>query len=1118
MKATFKTTLVATFLLSTSAFVSTPTPANALFGVTCVPRLQNCWCTYLVPCPVRENQLRGLESVQSGLIDEAKDNGQEIAKQYTRLGSSLGCNNVSGSTPGVNALGIDINSILNSQLSNLNLGNLSSQGLSALQSQLADVGINPNMLQSVLDGNLDPADFLDMAESLGVDVPDLADMGISLSTLEDLANGNIDSLMAAGMDRIETELSNLGVNPDLLQDLMGGTLTTEQFLSQVGVSIPELNRLGLDLDTLNGLATGDISGLGQPSLDAILSKAMPKIDISAGTLQDMLAGIENGGINPSQLLDMAEASGLGSMSLQSLGVSSDTLTSLANGSMNPQQLLEISDALNIQEAGLGALGINEDLLTNIANGQLDPSSIMNIANGAGLTMPDLQGLGLDPSSLTNMVSEGVPGLMSTLQGAGLGNPIIDSLGIDAGMLGQIASGELDPSQITSMLAGTGLDPNSLVIPGMDGPITALTDTLSDPSSVMEQFDLNLAQMGTDPTQMLNISMGSIPGLSGAIGQDCGSGARMNNQIGGGLAGDSGSGVTGSADGGSTGAPGPTETAAPEAGGGQGTGGGGDTGAPGSLAGTGLGSGSVCGPERPMISSREKPHLLNPDLEGLDFALAGEGDIFLQEEAIADAASERSYINATAIARAITMRHLFVEALDGVKSMEETHKEISTNPDATPEEAQALNNAVQTHLVTLNAELVSFKTFLLTKYAADKLDPGLFTPVPIFPHNSEFEALMEETVLQQSQDLIDESERAEAAMQDYSDFMHQARMAYNSHNRVRNLMLMEQAVQEAAVVVDQHEDQKANVLYMENQIKSRLAQLYTNPERAWEILEQDMKANAGDLDDNRRWENAAVRSQALSNMLTAQTATTRYGDRIMVQPATREDPPQYSTISPMPYSYGEINTRQLEGYPMEPVMPMMGRGGEDGDSQPLPAMDGGIQNYMAMERREQAWSEIRRGGGGDQTMTGAFWNEMLDHSPSCLSGPLPTTGQNLSRRPEMFDLNPSCGHLTWSGGDVEDYISPNNLGGIDRSIWKNKVEMDLIMLHEGAGSYAQVPSLVNQRAQNALTYSQENRIASELDEVGYTVASGHTRALENMLTQMANDDSFMERIPFPTPNP
>lgn len=1116
MKRTLKTTLAATFLLSTSAFVTTPTPANALFGITCIPRVDNCWCTYLRPCPVGDSVHRSLESAQSGLYDTAKDKTEEMTKQYERLGSSLGCNNVSGSTPGTNAIGIDINSILNSQISNLNLGSLSSQGLSALQDQLSQAGINPSMLQNVLDGNLDPAGFLDMAENLGVTVPDLADMGISLSSLEDLANGNIDTLMSAGMDRIENELNNLGVNPDLLQNLMGGTLTTEQFLSQAGVSIPQLNDLGLDLDTLNGLATGDISGLGMPSLDAILNKSMPKIDISAGTLQDMLVGVGNGGLDPSQLLDMAEASGLGSMSLQSLGVSSDTITSLANGSMNPQQLLEISGALNIKEAGLGALGINEDLLTNIANGQLDPSSIMNIADGAGLTMPDLQGLGLDPSSLTDMVSQGAPGLMSTLQGAGLGNPIIDSLGIDAGMLGDIASGQLDPSQITSMLEGTGLDPNSIVIPGLDGPITALTDSLGDPAAALGQLDQTLAQMGTDPTQMLNISMGSIPGLSSAIGQDCGSGAKMNNEVGSGIAGSSGSGVTGSSDGAGTGAPGPTETAAAAPGGGQGTGGGGDTGAPGSLAGTGLGSGSVCGPERPLISSREKPHLLNPELAGLDFALAGEGDIFLQEEAIADAASERSYINATALARAITMRHLFVEALDGVKSMEQTFDQIKANPQSTPEEAQALNNAVQTHLITLNAEIVSFKTFLLTKYAADKLDPGLFTPVPIFPHDSAFEALMEETVLQQSQELIDQSEQAEGAMQDYSDFMHQARMAYNSHNRVRNLMLMDQAIQNAMNEVTNHENQKANILHMESQIQSRLAQLYTDPERAWEILEQDLKANSGVLEDDRRWENAAVRSQSLSNMLTAQTATTRYGDRILVRPATRDEPPQYSSISPMPYSYPEVNSRQLPGYPMETVVPVTS--GRDDDSTPPPAMDGGLQNYMAMERREQAWSEIRRGGNGTQTMSGAFWNEMLDNAPSCLSGPLPTTGQNLSRRPEMFDLNPSCGHLTWTGGDVEDYISPNNLGGIDRSIWKNKIEMDLIMLHEGAGTPAQVPSLVNQRAQGVLDLSRDKQIASELDSVGHTVASAHTRALEDMLTQIANDDSFMDQIPYPSPNP
>lgn len=1078
------------------AFFSTvPQQADALFGLTCIPRLDNCMCTYIFPCPVIDINTNVSTSILlEGLKKQTKDQAL-LTTEATKMNGAVSCES-SGSLPGLNSIGIDINSIIQSKIPKLNIGNLEIPGLDSLQSQLQDLNIDTSKLQDVLSGNISPEKFLEIAQQSGIEIDALSDIGLNLGTLQDLASGNIDSLLATGMDRLENELAKNGINADLIQDLASGKITTETFIAtanEAGISIPKLGDMGLSLDTLNSLSSGTTSGMGLAGLDTLTSQTS-RINPSTKMLQDMLTGTQKS----SKLISMANEAGLGPMTLKSMGISSSTLNSIASDTMNPQQMLEFSKALNLKPKALEALGISPELITNISTGAAPVNSVANIANGSGLTTSDLLDLGLDTASLNSMKANGASGLMSTLQNAGLGNPMLDALGIDAGMLGKIASGDLPASAINELMAGTGIDPKSIVIPGMDGPLTAFGSLTDDLGSPLSSLNNHLSTVGSDITQMVNLPISSIPGLGGALGNKCGTNVDIDMSAGGGL-GDgnqTGGTDTGTATDGAE-APQDTQTGTQD----PQTGATGATGT--SLSGVGT-SGAICEPNRPLISATVAPHDLTYDIANLDFALSGNGDIMEHREAISDAQSETNRMYATAISRSIVMRPLFVEALD---SMEDIQSQIDAVSQAgTLEQAWRLNSSIKLHLMTAKAELTSFKSFYATLLAAPNIRPNVFSPIPILPHNSEWENQIQETERKEVEKFKDTSELALQASLKYNDFSYQAREALNSHERAKDYNEIVKTLPGLVETINTHEDQKENLYFMEQQVKSGLANMYTDPDAAWEILKADLDANSGDYNDSNKWDAGAARGDAISNMLTEQKASTRYGKRILVKAATEDDSAIYSRGS-MPDNYPEVNARLVEGDELR----LQDRGS---------SFSSGIQTYFATKRREEDWSVRRRGGlNGTTPMTGTFWNEMINNEPSCLTGPIATTPNNLLKRPELFDLSPNCNHLIWENGDAEDYIPASNLGGADATLWRSKTIMNTTLLGAGYGvDSTQLGEAVQQKARDAIEFSKSNNVEENLRSVDYVPAANNTVALENMLTQIIQDTDLNDVIEIPLIKP
>ena len=1113
---------------SVAGFGGMATKADAFFGPVCIPHLINCNCTFLMPCPVFDVQNIITTAAWRETLKTQKKRAEEMTTSFTTMSRSLACN-TPGSLPGLNAVGLDINAILRQKIPNLNISTLQAPGLDSLKRQMESINLDSNMLQGVLDKNITPDQFLEAAQKAGVNLEQLNDIGIGLSTLGGLAEGDISKLVETGMSRIDQELGKMGMQRDSLQKLASGQLDVDTFLQSaqdVNLSPAKLADMGIKTDMLHDLASGKMAKIGLPGVDP-LTAAMPRISLDQKHLQAMLSGE----VSPANILKMAKSAGLSPSTLQTMGVSPSTLQSLNAGAMNPQQLLEISGALNIREQALGSLGITPDLIENISLGRISPNALSNIAQGAGLKMPDLQKMGLDPSSLQNMIKNGPTGFMKTIQQAGMGNPVLSSLGIDASVLGKIASGEIPADQINNVLSSMNIPADSLVIPGLDGAKAALEGV----DGTLNAINDRLSQANTSLQNMVNLPIPSIPGL-GNILQACGSGVDPDIQVGGGVNNANASGQTGT---GNPGAENGTDaqdgTANPSSGaqpsgadspaGTQGTqtGGGGGNGVTGDLSGS-VGGGAACMPNRPLISTSMPPHEFTADVAELDYALAGSEDILNQMEAIADAQSEVPAIYANAKARSIVLRPLLVDALDSIKGIEEQMALVDAN--GTPEEAWRLNSAIKSHIISVSAEMASLSTFLTTLDASKQLSPRIFNPLPIFPHDSKWEEMNNATVKKQSEERKKQTDEEMNASRAYNDYHYQVQALYDAHEMARQYNQMAAHIPELVEITKTHEKQKDIQYYMEGQLKNALKDLYVDPEAAWKILEGDLKANAGNYSDANKWGAAEARATSLSAMLTASQPTTRYGKRILVSAGYTENssggrttvPPVYSSTPRMPFSYSYVDSRVDEGDPMQ-VEPPQGSGftGERQDDRQqvvVPVMSGGIQTYLATTRRESHWGTIRRGNVDNRTTSREAWNELLDQAPGCLQGPLPTTAINISKRPELFDISPTCDHLVWTNGDAEDYIKPTEFGGTDSILWQTKIDMDQAILKAGAQNAQDLQPALARRAQEITNMEREENIQNRLNKIGYESAARHVGQMKQLTTAIGQDKRLELRAPFP----
>lgn len=826
--------------------------------------------------------------------------------------------------------------------------------------------------------------------------------------------------------RMAIENSDLKSALKMMQDIRDPQdMLLKAIQGEGSFSIPGLNSIGLDL---NGLDIGQFSS----SVTQMASELN-----GLGIDVDMITAMASGELKPKDFLNVAISAGIDMPQLEKLGLDAKTIVDLAEGKLSTGAMLDLATNLGIQGKVLNNLGISEKLIQDVAAGVADPQQILSIAQSAGLDMAALERVGLDVQSIRSLASGASPDVvMSILQKSGYDNSPITALGLDAGMIGQIASGKLPPEAIHNLVAGTGIDPSSVVIPGADGPISIPGER---PSNALG---------------LVAIPATSIPGLENVLEQAKGTAAT-----------------------GSTAAASAAEIS-PEP--------------------------AMCLGDLSLISVTSPPNDFGDEVDMIDMAISG-ADLSTFGENLASAETASASTAALGIARSMTVRPLITAALDSVDDFE-----AMMNQAMSAKDDFVVNDTIKAQLMTAKAETTSIMTSLLSVKAAKRLDREFITPVPLLPEGSRYGDAVEEIAEMATKEDDTAADELKRAAQDQAEFHTAAKEALVQHAMVQDAAEIERGFPDLMPPIESHEALKAQQVKLEATILPRMTQLYgSGADAAWDIARQKISSGAGSYYDGKKYENGFALAKELSKAITANTATTEYGQRV------RSSGGRYSEATETAYEYGEVDTGtslMSESYAVASRQRVLIKDRDrDGNVEyrmpPNMELVGALQYYIELTRRLENASELRRGS-ASVSMTSQFWKEMYNNAPQCLTGPLPTTAANLAKRPDLFDLAPNCEHLTWANGDSGDYIDASALGGTDAVIWMSKISAAKAKSRTGG------PENVLKTISAVIEMGKKSDIVARLEALDLKAGADHSRRVTKALEAALADSSFTKKIEFP----
>ena len=870
---------------------------------------------------------------------------------------------------------------------------------------------------------------------------------------------------------------------------------------QGGFSIPGMSSIGIDL---NGLISGDLSSLGLPA----------GIDIN------MVRSLAEGDISPTTFMSLAGAAGVDMSALESVGLTPSTLEAIANGNISPEMLLGVSGAMGITPEiaalsdGLAAIGLDDDMIGAIASGQLSPEYLVDMAASAGIDVSTLDSLGLSMDNMMALAegelsSSEVLGLARNL---GLQGNVLANIGIDEKLIQDVASGLADVQQIRDLAAQADLSEFDLAAVGLDAStLDALASGIS-PEQVMgllqqAGFDQSpLTSLGIDANMLGQIASGQLPPdainlLAAQAGLD------PSAIVIPGVTGPVSAPGTGGAGGGGA-APGQNFMTIPAS-----TVPGLEnvlTQARGGAAGPQPEDPEMCTAENmTLISTDIPPNAYGDDVANIDMAISG-GALETFPEAITAVEEANKETAAFAWARSVTAQNIVVAGLESVEAFEQMLDQTTNVKDDF-----AVNDTIQAQLMTARAETASMLTAVISARAAQTLNKDIMSPVPLFPQDSRFEELIDQSVTQPAEAEAEIAHQTQQVAQDHSQFTREANDAAHHYNLTVDAIQIAEGMEEVESLILNHEHLKAMQASLEEVIRGRLAQLYADPNAAWDILLPQLYAEAGNYLDPDKYDEGFADARALSASVTATATTTGYGERLwtMVSDGEGGQRRQFSMASETPYAYAFIDQSGEplpEPYSIIPRSALLVGGGREEEPYMPPGneMVGAFQYYLELVRRSQFYSELRRGD-TQTTMSSRFWNEMITNASHCVIGPFELTEEMLIKRPEMFDLSPDCDHLTWSYGDAEDYIDANELGGADAAYWISKISLDRTQRVTGG------PQQVLEDLQAAIDYAEEHDLTGRLDELGLDGTLEDLLETLEVLEAILADGSFTASVNLPS---
>jgi len=868
---------------------------------------------------------------------------------------------------------------------------------------------------------------------------------------------------------------------------------------QGGFSIPGMGSIGIDL---NGLIEGNLSSLGLPA----------GIDIN------MVRSLAEGDISTATFMNLAGAAGVDLGTLESVGLTPATLDAIASGQISPEMLLGVSGAMGITPEiaalsdSLSAIGLDEDMIGAIASGELSPQYLVELAAGAGIDVPTLDSLGLSMDNMRALAEGGLPTseVLGLAQNLGLQANVLSNIGIDKKLIQDVAAGLADVQQIRDLAAKADLSEFDLASVGFDA---STLDTLSNglrPEQVMgllqrTGFDKSpLTALGIDANMLGQIASGNLPPEAINL-LAANAGLPASAIVVPGATGPISAPGTGGVGGGATPSQNfmtiPTSSV---------------PGLDGVLA-QARGASAGPQPEDPamctadnmtLISTDIPPNAYGADVTNIDMAISGGAlETFPESRTAVQEANKETA--AFAWARSVTAQNIVVAGLESIDAFE-----TMLDDTTTLQGDFAVNDTIMAQLMTARAETASMLTAVISAKAAQYLNEDVLSPVPLFPQDSRFEELIDESVTQPSEAEAEAARQTRQVASDHSQFTRDASDAVHHYNLTVDAINIAAGLDDVENIILNHEKLKSMQASLEEVIQSRLAQLYADPGAAWDILLPQLYAEAGNYLDPDKYNEGFSDARALSSAVTAAATTTGFGDRLwdMVSDGEGGQERAFSTAAETPYGYEFIDSSGEplpEAYNIVPRQAMLIGGGEEDEPYMPPGTElvGAFQYYLELVRRTQFYSELRRGD-TEASMTSRFWNEMITNASRCVIGPFELTEETLMKRPEMFDLSPDCDHLTWSYGDEEDYIDSSELGGADAALWISKIALDRTQKRTGG------PEKVLEDILAVIRYAEENNLTERLDELGLQGTMEDVLATIEILEATIADSSFSVSISIP----
>ncbi|MFZ3583790.1 hypothetical protein ACOI1H_16675 [Loktanella sp. DJP18] len=1163
-------------LFSSTSIISA-TPLSAFFGPVCIPTLYNCMCTYIMPCPVTDSTqigeiVKGIQDAQQKLeVLKSINNPKEMFMMAISGEGGI-------QIPGMSSIGIDINGIISGDLKGLGIpsgidlnmikslasGDINANTFTALagaagvdMSALEQAGLTPATLDAIARGQLTPAMLIGPSGAMGITPgvaalhDSLSQIGIDNDMISAVATGRLSPAalmqMATSAGITGEQLNTLGLTPQNLGALAQGSMSMSDQLrlaSGLGMQGNILSGIGIDQNLVQNIASGS------DSIQSLISRAnaagltttdLAGIGLDADTLQRL-----GSGMSPSAVMGLMQRAGFDRSPLTALGINAELLGQIASGELPP-------DALNLLAANAG----------------LSPSAIIIPGSTSTISMPSTSGRGSAGQDFITIPTSSVPGFDNVLNQArggtscsagGSGSPteISPSLGaygfdddyskaasaIFGGESGgnwkiseqagyspararevfPSAFGEMNDSEIRAVTsqgdsaffekiygpgssaggrlgnanAGDGYKFRGrswLQLTGRDNyqryaEITG-HDIVSNPDLLITDSQVSADVTAAYLADRVDKTGDPVADVRAAVsGTRTGLGYTMNIDadrarfaaLGGENPSEIASVYSGSCS--ATKQSGPFPVGTPP---------------------------DMCKAENlTLISTDIAPNSYGDDLPNIDMAISG-GDLQSFPEAITAVQQANIETAAFGFARSVTVQNIVVKAMMNIPAFEQMLDQTTTL-----KEDLTVYDTIQAQLMTARAETASMLTALVSMKAAKILGPDVLSPTPTFPQNSRFQEIIAQRITEPATAEAQISRETKLVAQDHSEFVRDTRNAVHNHNLINDAIAVADGMPVIAGIIDSHEALKLMQVSLEGTIKSRLEQLYIDPDAAWDILRLQLYTEAGLYLDSKKYDEGFADAKSLSQAVTAISARTAYGARktYTVRDSDGNLVVMGSKASETPYAYDFIDAKGApmdEPYAVKPRTTLVQRSGSDEDEY-MPAgyeMVGAFQYYLELVRRTQFYAELRRGD-TMTSMSSRFWIEMITNASKCMSGPLELNDDNLIKRPEMFDLAADCDHLTWSGGDEGDYISAVELGGADASLWTSKITLDRTQKRTGG------PEKVMLDLAAAIAYAKEHDLLGRMEELNLTKTAQNVEKLLATLTGALTDTAFGTVIQLPNP--